>query len=81
MIFVRLYKKIYTHTHIYVYIYIYIYMVQACNPPLPPPAMVMVPRVGCTISLESNYHARYLCFPAPPCGVGWVQYVCTYVGW
>ena len=36
-------------------------------------AMGMVPRIGCTTSLESNYHARYLCFPAPPCGVGWVQ--------
>ena len=55
---------------IFKYLY-HIYMVQACNPPSPP-AMVMVPRVGCTISLESNYHARYLCFPAPPCGVGWV---------
>ena len=48
-------------------------MVQACNPPLPP-AMGMVPRIGCTTSFESNYHARYLCFPPP---VGWVG--CMYV--
>ena len=64
--------------HIHNYIYnLYIYIViniygTGLQPPPPPPAMVMVPRVGCTISLESNYHARYLCFPAPACGVGWV---------
>ena len=38
-----------------------------------PPAMGMVPRIGCTTSLESNYHARYLCFPPP---VGWVGCRC-----
>ena len=64
----------------------------ALQPPPSPPAMGMVPRIGCTTSLESNYHARYLCFPAPPLwgGLGVVcmylrrlvgigMYVCMYV--
>ena len=59
-------------TYIYIMYIVYIYIwYRRATPPSPPPAMVMVPRVGCTISLESNYHARYLCFPAPP-AVGWV---------
>ena len=58
--------------HVVISYYIYKYMVQACNPPSPP-AMGMVPRIGCTSSLESNYHARYIhASPPPPCGVGWV---------
>ena len=34
--------------------------------------------VGCTTSLESNYHARYLCFPAPPLWGG-LGVVCMYL--
>ena len=51
--------------------------------PLPPAPLPC----GCIISLESNYHTRYLCCPSPPVGWGrWscfcgVIYVCTYVGW
>ena len=41
-------------------------------------AMGMVPRIGCTTSLESNYHARYLCFPAPRL-LGGLGVVCMYL--
>ena len=66
-------------------------MVQACNAPPSPPAMVMVPRVGCAISLESNYHAGISASPPPLWGglgvvcmylrrlVGIGMYVCVYV--
>ena len=69
-----------THTQMIKFICKIFYIwYRPATPPPPPPAMVMVPRVGCTISLESNYHARYLCFPAPPCGVwgGCSMYVPT----
>ena len=54
-------------------------MGQACNPPPSPPAMGMVPRIGCTTSLESNYHARYIHASPPPPLWGGLGVVCMYL--
>ena len=53
-IYLRRFVDIGVYVFMYVYMYIFIY------------AMGMVPRIGCTTFLESNYHARYLFFPTPP---------------
>lgn len=45
--------------------------------------MGMISRIGCSTSLESNYHIKYLYFPGPPpCdGLGVISmYLCRLVG-
>ena len=74
-VYIYIYICIYIYTCIHIYIYIY---GTGLQPPPSPPAMGMVPRIGCTTSLESNYHARYLCFPAPPLWGG-LGVVCMYL--
>jgi hypothetical protein len=65
-------KTLEFHLVISYYINIYKYIWYRPATP-PPPAMGMVPRIGCTSSLESNYHTRYIhASPPPPCGVDWV---------